>query len=491
MLNRVIDKTHPLNQDVFDILNEALAVLPQLIEQLKGNKEPIANLYQLIDRADTLGKWKKPEIGEQQASAKRETEQKVDVEPEIDVEQETEELVVDDVVEEEIDLEIDASHTIEISENEVMDEISEDELDLGVEEVESDLSVDLVEEESTDEFGEDFNIDLTEELEALHIASSDNDIGDEELVLEDISLEGENDTGESLSEDTLQIHIDPVLFEIFKGESQSHLQQISKMLDQHKQSIEPLTANAELLRALHTLFGSARTAEVDEIAELCGALEKYIRLYIKDDNLILADSGVKLVEDVANKVSQMLAALEEKNHPLESDLILLKRIADLSEEKNNESIKSAAETSSGSNEAGSSTSAEGMPAEESLVSYSDVDDELVEIFLEEAEELLDNCENSLQRWNADNEDDESVQDLQRHLHTLKGGARMADLSPVGDLTHALESFVVAVNDKQLPFVKETSNIFHDALDSLSDMLSKVKAREPLAPATSLITLRCR
>ncbi len=481
MLNRVIDKSRPLNQDVFDILNEALAVLPQLIEQLKGNKEPIANIYQLIDRADTLGKWKKPEIGDQQASAKQETEQKVDV-PQIDVE--AQEQAVEGVADDDIDLEIDESHTIEISENEVMDEISEDELDLGVEEAESVLSVDLIEEESTDEFGEDFNIDLTEELEALQIASSDNDIGDEELVLEDISLEGENDTDESLSEETLQIYIDPVLFDIFKGESQSHLQQISKMLDQHKQSIEPLTANAELLRALHTLFGSARTAEVDEIAELCGALEKYVRLYIKDDNLIIADSGVKLIEDVTNKVSQMLAALEEKNHPLESDLILLKRIADLSEEKNNET----AQTSSGNNEAESSSGAEDASAEESLVSYSDVDDELVEIFLEEAEELLDNCENSLQRWNADSEDDESVQDLQRHLHTLKGGARMADLSPVGDLTHALESFVIAVNDKQLPFVKETSNIFHDALDLLSDMLSKVKAREPLAPATSLITL---
>ena len=39
-------------------------------------------------------------------------------------------------------------------------------------------------------------------------------------------------------------------------------------------------------------------------------------------------------------------------------------------------------------------------ADESLVSYTEVDEELVDIFLEEAEELLDGCENSLQRWNA-------------------------------------------------------------------------------------------
>jgi len=53
---------------------------------------------------------------------------------------------------------------------------------------------------------------------------------------------------------------------------------------------------------------------------------------------------------------------------------------------------------------------------------------------------------------------------------------MADLSPVGDLTHALESLVLAVNGGQLDFTKKISNVLHDALDLLSDMLSKVKGR---------------
>lgn len=59
MLNRIIDKTRPLTQEVFDLLDEALAVLPELIEQLKGNKEPIPNIYDLIDRAAVLAQLKK------------------------------------------------------------------------------------------------------------------------------------------------------------------------------------------------------------------------------------------------------------------------------------------------------------------------------------------------------------------------------------------------------------------------------------------------
>ena len=54
MMNRVIDKSRPADQEVFDLLNESLGVLPQLIEQLKGNREPVPNVYSLIDRAEQL-----------------------------------------------------------------------------------------------------------------------------------------------------------------------------------------------------------------------------------------------------------------------------------------------------------------------------------------------------------------------------------------------------------------------------------------------------
>jgi len=499
MLNRVIDKSRPLTQDVFDILHESLGVLPQLIEQLKGNREPIPNIYQLIDRTDALGKWQKPTADGKTASAiktsKKETPLKEDDQLDIQT-AETESLEVEQPEEADLTVEdtVDEAATIEISEDELMDEISEDELilDEAVEETpEVNSNLDL--EEVVDDFDDEFDIDLTEELEALQIASSDEDevveldspSFDEPIIEESIQIEETAlEETEPNSEDTLQIYIDPVLFDIFKGESENHLKQIASMLDLHNQSVEPLTASSELLRALHTLFGSARTAEVDEIAELCGELERYVRLYLNSDDLSISSSGVSLISDVTNKVSGMLKDLEQKNHQLLSDTALLKRITDLSDEKRNDSTKT--EETGAVNAAESEVSHE-TNSEESLVSYSDVDDELVEIFLEEAEELLDNCENSLQRWNSNNDDEESVLDLQRHLHTLKGGARMADLSPVGDLTHALESLVIAVNDKKLPFSKDISNAFHDALDKLSDMLSKVKERKPLTSSTALIS----
>jgi len=531
MLNRVIEKTCPLTQEVFESLDEALAVLPQLIEQLKGNKEPIPNIYQLMDKADEMGKPKKASVdkkstpavpGKQVAesaqpvteSSVQETEDDIlelsdeeigldtDFEIEDEIQVDFEEAPTADAPEKAESLEIDIEESIEISEDEVMSDFSEDELILDIEEPASsgdknDSNV-LDIEELDEAISSGFDIDLTDELEALQVAlTSDEDTQDEEqpaaletiepetneteeyielevdevLSSEELNIDIEND-----SSDEQKAYIDPVLFDIFKNESNSHLQQVRKMLEQHYAGEIALSANADLLRALHTLYGSARTAEIDEIAELCGGLEKYVRLYLNKDDLNILDSGIELVDAVSSKVAEMLETLTNDNQQLNAENELLKRISDLSDalEAELQSIEKAAMPSA-DDEA------------ESDVNDFEIDDELVEIFLEEAEELLDNCENSLQRWNTNNQDEESVQDLQRHLHTLKGGARMADLGPVGDLTHALESLVVAVNDGRVLFTKDMSNVLHDSLDLLSDMLSKVKAREPMTSAVSLIS----
>src|SRR5690606_19037511 len=68
----------------------------------------------------------------------------------------------------------------------------------------------------------------------------------------------------------------------------------------------------------------------------------------------------------------------------------------------------------------------------------DQDPELVEIFLEEGFDILDSAGAALQRWMEEPDNSLEVEALQRDLHTLKGGARMAEIGPIGDLAHELE-----------------------------------------------------
>ena len=73
------------------------------------------------------------------------------------------------------------------------------------------------------------------------------------------------------------------------------------------------------------------------------------------------------------------------------------------------------------------------------------DHEIANIYSEEATELLEAAETSLTAWNRDRKDKERVAELQRQLHTLKGGARMAGISAMGDLSHELETLVIQID----------------------------------------------
>jgi chemosensory pili system protein ChpA (sensor histidine kinase/response regulator) len=76
------------------------------------------------------------------------------------------------------------------------------------------------------------------------------------------------------------------------------------------------------------------------------------------------------------------------------------------------------------------------PAGEALT----LDADLVEVFVEEAREILDHADGVLAQWRAEPAATAAhLPELQRDLHTLKGGARIAGLMPVGDLAHAIET----------------------------------------------------
>ncbi|HQQ62867.1 MAG TPA: Hpt domain-containing protein [Pseudomonadales bacterium] len=75
-----------------------------------------------------------------------------------------------------------------------------------------------------------------------------------------------------------------------------------------------------------------------------------------------------------------------------------------------------------------------------ILEYShDIEPELLDIFLEEAEELVEELEQIVADWQAEPDNAQFADALRRNLHTLKGGARMAGLTGLGSLAHDLET----------------------------------------------------
>ena len=94
--------------------------------------------------------------------------------------------------------------------------------------------------------------------------------------------------------------------------------------------------------------------------------------------------------------------------------------------------------------AAASAAAAGAVSVEELELPADVDTDLLQIFLEEATELLELSEQRIERWRGEVANQVHPEHLLRALHTLKGGARLAGLSAMGDATHEFEAEVQAV-----------------------------------------------
>jgi chemosensory pili system protein ChpA (sensor histidine kinase/response regulator) len=79
------------------------------------------------------------------------------------------------------------------------------------------------------------------------------------------------------------------------------------------------------------------------------------------------------------------------------------------------------------------------PAPEPPPAQPEVDTELQEIFIAEAEELLESMEHYLQVWQRDPGYNDASNELKRALHTLKGSARTAGAHAIGTVAHQLET----------------------------------------------------
>ena len=74
----------------------------------------------------------------------------------------------------------------------------------------------------------------------------------------------------------------------------------------------------------------------------------------------------------------------------------------------------------------------------------DVDEQLLPVFLEEADELLPKISECLRAWRETPSNEPQSNLLKRLLHTMKGSSRMAGAMRIGELSHELESRVLAV-----------------------------------------------
>ncbi len=118
--------------------------------------------------------------------------------------------------------------------------------------------------------------------------------------------------------------------------------------------------------------------------------------------------------------------------------------------------------------------------------FNVLDRELVDIFVEEGKDLLDHCDGLISELRAAPQDRDALAGLQRDLHTLKGGARMAGINAIGDLGHGIESLLEAVAANRTDIDRSDVQLLERGFDRLHQMLTRTGRHRDVAMPDDLI-----
>ncbi|MCK5481259.1 MAG: Hpt domain-containing protein, partial [Gammaproteobacteria bacterium] len=230
---------------------------------------------------------------------------------------------------------------------------------------------------------------------------------------------------------------DAELLDIFTRECNEHLLMIEGFLDSNQ---APCEVTEALYRSLHTIAGISASLNVSSINKLAAALENYFDSFYQGNHPAGTDA-LAVLRDSTTEMGRLLQQVPDMDSDTEPQQQLCARIEALPLTVEAEPPTAEAEP----------PAAEEEPAEDPFAS---VDSEILEIFMEEASEIIDAGEDTLCAWSEEPENHEFMVEYQRQLHTLKGGARMVDITPIGDLSHTLESLLTRVVEGQLEVTPE-------------------------------------
>lgn len=104
-----------------------------------------------------------------------------------------------------------------------------------------------------------------------------------------------------------------------------------------------------------------------------------------------------------------------------------------------------------------------------------IDDELREVFLDEAGELLPEIERHWLRWRADNQQHEALAEVRRALHTLKGSGRMVHAEAVAELAWGAEHLLNRVIEGRSVLSPEGVVALQQVFVHLPDLLADFAA----------------
>jgi chemosensory pili system protein ChpA (sensor histidine kinase/response regulator) len=322
---------------------------------------------------------------------------------------------------------------------------------------------------------------------------------------------------------------DPVLIDIYRKEVGSHVEAVRAWLRECDGRFAPYPVTEALHRACHTLAGASRMAEAKHGVRIAEPLNLYIRK-LHDHGLGLPEAGRRVLAGAVGAMDEVVAHIDENTAYFARHDELLAQLKWLDGDADREIAARGLKPAEPSEQSGPlpppdvdligvdamlddatvavPPGARATPAPPAAPAVpppavpaaapaftpqspasgagEHFDAEIASIFSEEATELLEAADTALAAFRAEPSDQDKVTELKRVLHTLKGGARMAGVTAMGDLAHELESLLLQSAAAGTSGAPATLEVLQTSLDELHRMRETVGGGRPVAPATDLV-----
>ncbi len=298
---------------------------------------------------------------------------------------------------------------------------------------------------------------------------------------------------------------DAQLRDIYSRETQVNVGAVLSFVRVERMRSAPHLVTEEAYRACHTLSGSSRMAEARHGIRLTAPLEHWVRKAF-DSGIGLESTDLELLGDCMSAMQAVTAHLDEstgffQSHgaliarieaatdQLEGRIVAAARAAELADLRSTPSVASAPVAPAVATQTSPFPSVVSAPAPAADVMedvLTDFDPDIASIFTDEAVELIDASQNALAQWNENRSSVDGLDALKRPLHTLKGGARMAGLLPMGDLSHELETLFMQIDSGVIAADDRAFGLAQAALDELARMRESVSSGKGVPTAHGLI-----
>ena len=291
---------------------------------------------------------------------------------------------------------------------------------------------------------------------------------------------------------------DPHIMAVFLSEGMDLIMDAADLVEQWAQTPDDTAQLATLREELETLETSAETAQLQQIQVLSAALANCYRA-IEQQQLVYTPDTIALIQEGHEALINMMDCLAAGQTVMAETLLVDSlneaadaRVAPPADSNAPAAVDTPQEGSAGKPPASDSASPESLlpgaspdsnryapsGAQQLGRAEEDSDEDILDIFMEESEELCEIIEGALTAWQDHPDNREVMAELTRAVHTLKGGARMAGLTRLGDLSHDFETFMLDFENRQAPPTKQEFATMLGWFDGITRFMASTRNAEP-------------